>query len=49
LGERLHDFPFLAEVLREIPSDLDSIIMYRRMTQKEVGDSIKQLLDLALG
>jgi len=49
LGERLHEFPFLVEVLQEIPNDIDAISMYRRMTQTKVGESIETLLDLALG
>lgn len=47
LGERLHENPFLVEVLREIPSDIDAVNMYGRMKQKEVRDSIEKLLLLA--
>ncbi|HPE62519.1 MAG TPA: hypothetical protein PLQ49_00250 [Methanothrix sp.] len=47
LGERLHENPFLVEVLREIPRDIDAVDMYGRMKQKEVRDSIGKLLLLA--
>jgi hypothetical protein len=47
LGERLLMNPFLVEVLREIPSDIDAVNMYGRMKQKEVRDSIEMLLLLA--
>jgi len=47
LGERLRENPFLVEVLREIPSDIDAVNMYGRMKQKEVRDSIEKLLLLA--
>ena len=47
LGERLRENPFLVEVLREIPSDIDAVDMYGRMKQKEVRDSIEKLLLLA--
>lgn len=48
LGERLHEYPFLIEVLREIPDDIDAINMYRRMSQEKAQDSIERLLLLAL-
>ena len=48
LGERLRECPFLEEVLREIPNDIDAINMYRRMSQEEAGNSIELLLLLAL-
>jgi hypothetical protein len=48
LGERLHEYPFLVEMLREIPDDIDAINMYRRMNPVEARDSIESLLLLAL-
>ncbi len=48
LGERLHEYPFLVEMLREIPDDNDAISMYRRMNPKDVRDSIEGLLQLVL-
>ncbi len=48
LGERLLEYPFLAEILREIPDDLDAINMYRRMNQDEARAAIERLLLLAL-
>ncbi|HSD58341.1 MAG TPA: hypothetical protein VLB04_09180 [Methanotrichaceae archaeon] len=48
LGERLHEYPFLVEMLREIPDDIDAINMYRRMNQVEARNSIERLLLLAL-
>lgn len=46
-GEKLHEYPFLVEPLRDIPNDKDAIDMYRRMSQKEVLDSIETLVLLA--
>lgn len=48
LGERLREYTFLAEVLREIPNDIEAINMYRRMSQEGARDSIERLLLLAL-
>ncbi|MCK9440701.1 MAG: hypothetical protein M0Q13_04685, partial [Methanothrix sp.] len=48
LGERLNDYSFLAEMLREIPNDKDAINMYRRMNRKEAREHIESLLLLAL-
>jgi len=44
LGERLREFSFLVELLKEIPDYLDSINMYRRMNQNEARDFIEKLL-----
>ena len=30
LGERLHEYPFLVEMLRETPNDIDAINMHHR-------------------
>jgi len=48
LGERLHEYPFLVQMLQEIPEDLDAINMYRRMSQEDVRARIENLLLLAL-
>lgn len=48
LGERLHEYPFLAEMLREIPDDKDAIDLYRRMTDEEAREIIETLLLLTL-
>lgn len=48
LGERFNEFPFLAEMLREISEDLDTIRWYGKMDQKTAQDSIEKLLLLAL-
>lgn len=47
LGEQLHKYPFLAEMLQKIPDDIDAINMYRRMNQKEARDTTENLLLLA--
>ncbi|MDD2755394.1 MAG: hypothetical protein PHS80_07670 [Methanothrix sp.] len=47
LGERLNEYSFLKEMLREIPYDSDAIKMYRRMNQKEALEHIERLLLLA--
>lgn len=47
LGEMLHEHPFLVQMLREIPEDIDSINMYRRMSQENARDAIENLLLLA--
>ncbi len=46
LGERLHEHPFLGEILREIPNDIDAINMYRRINQDEARAAIESLLIL---
>lgn len=48
LGEKLQEYPFLVELLREIPEDIDAINMYRRMSQENVRACIENLLLLAL-
>jgi len=48
LGKMLHEYPFLVEMLREIPDDIDAINMYRRMSQENARSSIEKLLLLAL-
>ncbi|HNY34065.1 MAG TPA: hypothetical protein PKK68_05350 [Methanothrix soehngenii] len=48
LGEMLHDYPFLVEILREIADDTDAINMYRRMSPEKARASIENLLLLAL-
>ena len=48
LGERLDEYPFLVDCLREIPGDIDAVNMYRRMNQDEARDSIETLLLLAI-
>ena len=48
LGERLQEHPFLVQMLREIPEDMDAINMYRRMGQEDVRARIENLLLLAL-
>ena len=48
LGERLQEHPFLVQMLREIPEDMDAINMYRRMGQEDVRARIEKLHLLAL-
>ena len=48
LGERLQEHPFLVQMLREIPEDMDAINMYRRMGQEDVRARIENLHLLAL-
>ncbi|GEM_PF-1951408 len=48
LRELLHEYPFLAKTLKEIPNDRDAINMYWRMDRKEAMISIENLLLLAL-
>jgi hypothetical protein len=48
LGERLNEYSFLEEMLREIPKDKDAINMYRRMNPKDAQKYIDRLLLLAL-
>ncbi len=48
LGDRLHEFPFLVEMLQEIPDDNDAIRMYHRMKQKDVQGFMDGLLQLVL-
>jgi hypothetical protein len=47
LGERLNEYSFLGEMLREILNDKDAINMYRRMNQTEAKELIERLLLLA--
>ena len=47
LGEQLHEYPFLVEMLREIPLDSDAVAMYRRMNQAQARDVVERLLLLA--
>jgi len=48
LGKMLHEYPFLVEMLRQIPDDVDAINMYRRMSQEDARAAIENLLLLAL-
>lgn len=48
LGEMLREYPFLVEILKEIPDDMDAINMYRRMSQENAKASIENLLLLSL-
>ncbi|MDD4651242.1 MAG: hypothetical protein PHQ34_03330 [Methanothrix sp.] len=45
-GELLNQYPFLEEMLREIPGDGDAINMYRRMNQEDARERIERLLML---
>lgn len=47
LGEKLQEYPFLVQMLQEIPEDVDAINMYRRMSQEDVRARIENLLLLA--
>jgi hypothetical protein len=44
LGEQFHTYPFLVEILREIPIDRDAVAMYRRMDQAQARDVVERLL-----
>lgn len=44
LGEQLRTYPFLVEILREIPFDRDAVAMYRRMDPAQAGDVVERLL-----
>jgi hypothetical protein len=44
LGELLQMFPFLGEILANIPDDREAVLMYRRMDQAQASDVIKRLL-----
>jgi hypothetical protein len=44
LGEKLGEYPFLKDIIREIPRDTDAVALYRRMTQQQVQDIIDRLL-----
>lgn len=46
LGEKLNDYDFLRKCLENIPTNLDAIRKYDRMTQDEVGNIIRKLLSL---
>ena len=48
LGERLQEYRFLEETLREISDDIDAINFYSRMNEEKVRHSIEELLQLAL-
>ena len=48
LGKKLQEYPFLVEMLRKIPEDIDAINMYRRMPREIVRNCIENLLLLAL-
>ena len=48
LGNRLHEYPFLVETLREISDDRDAIDMYRRMSPMQAREMIETLILLAL-
>lgn len=47
LGEKLHEYPFLVETLREIPNDRSAVDYYRRMNQEEARENIEKLILLA--
>jgi hypothetical protein len=44
LGELLRTFPFLRDILREIPPDRDAVAMYRRMDPAQARDVVERLL-----
>jgi hypothetical protein len=46
LGELFNEYPFLEEMLRDIPGDSDAINMYRRMNQEKAREQIERLLML---
>ena len=46
LGSQLREFPFLIDVLREIPLDSEAVVMYRRLSPMQVRDVIDRLLSL---
>ena len=44
LGEQPHEYPFLTEILREIPLNRDAVAMYRRMDPAQARDVVERLL-----
>ena len=46
LGTRLHEYPFLVGILREIQLDSDAVAMYRRLSPMKARDVIDRLLSL---
>jgi len=46
LGSKLKEYPFLTNMLQEIPRDSDAVAMYRRLNPTQVRDVIDRLLDL---
>lgn len=49
LGEKLHEYSFLVDMLRGIPGDKDAIDKYGLIGQEEARDFIEKLLLLAIG
>lgn len=46
LGELLQRYPFLLDIIRDIPLQKEGIRMYGRMTENEVKETIDRLLQL---
>jgi hypothetical protein len=46
LGLKLIEYPFLIDVLKEIPLDRDAVAMYRRLSPMQTRDVIDRLLSL---
>jgi hypothetical protein len=46
LGSRLSEFPFLMEVLREIPYNGEAVAMYRRLSPAQARDIVDRLIGL---
>ena len=46
LGLHFKEYPFLIDVLREIPLDSDAVAMYRRLSPMQTRDVIDRLLSL---
>jgi len=46
LGSQLREYPFLIDVLKEIPLDSDAVAMYRRLSPMQTRDVIDRLISL---
>ncbi len=46
LGSKLKEYPFLIDILQDIPRDSDAVAMYRRLSPTQARDVIDRLLGL---